>query len=460
MVTWNDENVAHLLARAGFGASAKDVVKYLKVGQAAAVEKLVAINPSAAKGPGISDYDPDTRAKLKSWWAKRMVKASSRRLQEKMTLFWHDHFATSISVTKNNLRMALQNQTFRYYGLGSFRELVYRVTKDAAMLDFLDGDRNKVGRPNENYARELQELFTLGVIDLTGVENYTQTDVSEMARCLTGFVITNDVGVFTPSRFDGGTKTLYAGKPHQATGTLGVEDGSGNQLPAHLNALDALFAHRDSDTQPTLARFLAKKLWEYFAYPGPSKARVDEVAGPFVSGGYVVKDLLRAIFLHDDFYGTQAKTSAVKNPCEFAFHAIRALLAKTNGDTLPDHLADMGMTLFDPPTVNGWDGGLAWVSSGQFLARITFGQALAAGRDSTLKLTPTKLFPATATTAAEVVDALLGHLGIAARVPAGTRQALVAYFGGATNFTDPIVIEKKVRGAIALALALPECNVH
>jgi uncharacterized protein (DUF1800 family) len=461
MVAWNDENVAHLLSRAGFGASDRDRAKYLKLGQAVAVEKLASVTPSAARGRGASDYDPTTREKLKVWWAKRMVKATSRRLQEKMTLFWHDHFATSITVTKNNLRMALQNQTFRFYGLGSFRELVYRMTKDAAMLDFLDGDRNKIGKPNENYARELQELFTLGVIDLNGVENYTQTDVSDMARCLTGFVIQNDVGVFDPSRFDGGTKTLYAGRSFPAaTGNIGIEDGSGNQLPPTRNALDVLFTHRDSDGQLTVPRFLGKKLWEYFAYPGPSKTRIDEVAAPFIAAGFLVSDLLRAIFLHDDFYSDEAKTSSVKNPCEFAFHGIRALAGRTNGATLPDQLEAMGMALLDPPTVNGWDGGLSWLSSGQFLARIKFGQGLAAGRDSTLKLTPTKLFPTTATTAAEVVDALLGHLGIAARVPPGARQVLIDYFGAAPNFTDPTVIEKKVRGAIALMLALPECSVH
>jgi uncharacterized protein (DUF1800 family) len=460
MIVWNEDNVAHLLSRAGFGATDREILKYVRVGQPRTIESLVLPRPSLARGPGRSDDDALTLSKLKTWWVKRMLGSGGNRLQEKMTLFWHDHFATSIGVTQNNLRMALQNQTFRFSGLGSFKTLVYRITKDAAMLDFLDGDRNKVGRPNENYARELQELFTLGVVDLNGVENYTQTDVSEMARCLTGFVISNDLGVFQSSRFDGGTKTLYAGKSYAASGNIGIEDATGALLPPNRNAIDILFTHRDSDNQLTVPRFLAHKLWEYFAYPAPSKTLVDEVAAPFIAGGFLVSDLLRALFLHDEFYSAQAKTSSVKNPCEFAVHAFRTLLGRTNASTLPDHLEAMGMSLFDPPTVNGWDGGLAWLSTGSLLARLRFGQALAAGRDSTFYLRPNKLFLPTVTSAAQVVDVLLGRLGIAARVPAAVRQTLIDYFGGATNFTDPTVLEKKVRGVVALMLALPESHVH
>jgi uncharacterized protein (DUF1800 family) len=377
-----------------------------------------------------------------------------------MALFWHDHFANNVSVVKNNRWMANQNRTFRLYGLGSFHTLVHQITKDAAMLEFLDGDRNKVGRPNENYGRELMELFTLGVSDLNGVDNYTQNDVVAIARCLTGFVILNDAGVFDPSRFDGGTKTLFQGKSYQATGNIGVEDGSGNLLPPARNVIDILLSHRDSDGALTIPRFLAKKLWEYLAYPAPTKALLDALTVAFIANGFVIADLLRAIFLHDEFYSDAAKTSSVKNPCEYAVHAIRAFKAKTNASTLPDHLEAMGMGLFDPPNVNGWQNGLPWLSSGQFLSRLEFAQALAAGRDSTLRITPTHLIDTRATSAGPVVDALLGRLGIAAHVPAGARQALIDYFEGATSFTDPTVIEKKVRGAVALVLALPEAHLH
>jgi uncharacterized protein (DUF1800 family) len=463
MVTWNEENARHLLSRAGFGGDARDIDHFVKYGQAVAVEKLVNVKGSGSKGPGKSDNDPDDLLSLRIWWAKRMVKAKTRRVQEKMCLFWHDHFATNISVTKNNLRMALQNRTFRLYGLGPFKTLVHQITKDAAMLDFLDGDRNKVGKPNENYGRELMELFLLGVVDLNGVENYTQTDVQELARCLTGFQIVGDAGVFVPSRFDGGTKTLFTGKSYQASGVIGLEDASGNPLPPAQNLVDILFTHRDSDPSGgalTMPRFLAKKLWEYFAYPAPAKSLLDQLTPAFIAGGFVVTDLLRAIFLHDEFYSEAAKTRSVKNPCEYAFSAIRALRARTNARSLPDLLEAMGMALFDPPNVNGWANGTAWLSSGQFLSRFEFAQVLAAGRESELKLDPTRLYDPAATSADVVVDAFLAALGIASRVPGPVRQELIDYFEGATNFLDPVVIEKKVRGAIALMLQLPEFQLH
>jgi len=459
MVVWNEENAAHLLSRAGFGPAAREVSRAVRSGLASTVARLVAVKPTGAR-PSVRADDPEGLDKIRAWWIKRMVKASSRRLQEKMVLFWHDHFATSISVVDDPLHMALQNQTFRLYGLGSFHTLVHQVTKDPAMLDFLDGARNKVGKPNENYGRELMELFTLGVADLNGADNYTQADVTQMARCLTGFVISDDAGVFVPARFDAGTKTLFAGKSYQATGNIGVEDAGGNALPPPQNALDVLFTHRDSDGALTMPRFLARKLWEWFAYPEPAKALLDELTGSFIAGGFVVSDLLSAMFLHDEFYSDAAKRSSVKNPCEFAFSAIRALDARTDADGLGDRLEAMGMGLFDPPNVAGWNAGFAWLSSGQFLARLAFAQALAAGRDRTMKLTPSKLVPKLAPSPAGVVDGILDRLGIATHVPAGARQALVDYFGGATDFTDPTVLEQKVRGAVALALALPEFHVH
>ena len=462
MPVWNEENVRHLLSRAGFGADSRDVKTYLKYGHVKSVEKLVTAKPSAAHGPGKAGVDPAELAALRQWWIKRMVKAKSNRLIEKMCLFWHDHFATNQVNVDNNLWMADQNKLFRLFGMGSFHTLVFEVTRGPAMLEFLDGRRNTKTRPNENYGRELQELFVLGVIDVNGVENYTQTDVSEMARALTGWTINTNtnVGEFNVSRFDTNNKTLFQGKPYQATGNLGVVDTAGVQLPPATNIIDILFAHRDSDNELTMARFLAKKLWEWFAYPNPSVARIDEIAAPFIAGGFIIPDLLRAIFLHEDFYSEAAKTGSVKNPVEYVASAIRAVRASTNALTIADHLDAMGMQLLEPPTVNGWNAGLAWVSSGLFLARLNFAQTLAAGRDTSLKLRLGRSLDLSVPTAGELVDQILANLGIAARVPADARQALIDYFGGATDFTDATVQETKVRGAIYLALALPEASIH
>lgn len=465
MVDWNTDNVLHLLSRAGFGAKYKEASSWVRRGQALTVEFLVSQKGMNAKGPGTPDADPESLLKLQTWWAKRMATQNARRLQEKMVLFWHDHFSTQISVVKNVRQMSYQNRTFRLYGLGSFKDLVQQVTRDAAMLDFLDGKLNSKNNRNENYGREVMELFVLGVFDLNDNENYTQPDVENMARCCTGFQIdpATDLGVFNPARFDSSSKTLFPGKPHQAIGNFGFEDANG-PLPPSSNVIDVLFAHRDSDGELTMPRFLARKLWEYFAYPNPSKALVDEIAAPFIAGGFLVKDLLRAMFLHDEFYSDQAKTSSVKNPVEYALSAMRATKASSNYSQIPAMLDAMGMDLFDPPSVNGWSNGLSWLSTGQFLNRFEFAQALAAGRDiKAIKMKPTQIFDDDATSADQVVDELLGVFGIAARVPAGARQALIDYLNDPAppvSFSDPTVIEKKVRGVIALILQLPEFHIH
>ena len=466
MVDWNTENVLHLLSRAGFGAKYREVSSWQRRGQALTVEFFVSQKGMNAKGPGTPDAEPANTAKLQTWWAKRMATQNARRLQEKMVLFWHDHFATQMSVVKNNRQMAYQNRTFRLHGLGSFKTLVHQVTRDAAMLEFLDGRLNTKNNKNENYGRELMELFVLGVFDLNGNENYTQTDVEQLTRCCTGFQIdfATDLGYFNPSRFDNSAKTLFLNKSFEATGNIGFEDENGVLFPPATNAIDILFSHRDSDGELTMPRFLAKKLWEYFAYPNPSKTLIDEVAAPFIAGGFVIKDLLRAIFLHDEFYSEQAKSSSVKNPVEYALGAMRACKASSNYSQVPLYLEAMGMELLNPPSVNGWSNGLSWLSTGQFLNRFAFAQTFAAGRDIKLiKLNPKQIFDDDATSADQVVDELLGVFGIAARVPAGARQALIDYVNDPAppvSFKDTAVIEKKVRGVIALILQLPEFHIH
>ena len=460
MVIWNEENVAHLLSRAGFGGKPQEVARYAKRTQISCIAILLRPKPSRAKGPGVDDKDRDSLIKLSQWWAKRMTTQSSRRVHEKMALFWHDHFATQYSVVKNVRQMALQNRTFREFGLGSFHTLCREITRDPAMLVFLDGKDNRASKLNENYGREIMELFTVGESDQRGVANYTQSDVEEISRALTGYRIDGDVGTIRSNRFDDGDKTLFAGTSFEATGNLGVEDPSGQLFPPATNVIDILFRHRDSDGALTMPRFLGRKLWEYFAYPDPDIALVDEITTNFIAGGFVIQDLVEAIFMHDEFYSDRAKSSSVRNPVEYAISAIRGLEARGNMKELPFQFDDMGMTLFEPPSVNGWSQGLPWLSSGQFLARLDFAQACGAGRSSALKLIPKKIVPKTATTATEVVDAILKRLQIQHAVPTEARTALIDYFEGETDFRDPVVLDTKVRGAVTLILQMPEVQIH
>lgn len=464
MVVWDEENVVHLLKRAGFGPKPSDIKKFLPKGHALSVEILVGQKPSKAKGPGKPVNDKAELRKLTGWWAKRMEKQNTRRLQEKMVLFWHDHFSTQFSVVKNVRRMSYQNRTFRQFGMGDMRTLLWEVTRDAAMLEFLDGDKNKKNSLNENYGRELLELFVLGVFSFDGSEeNYTQDDVIATTRATTGFRVdrNKDLGYFDPGRFDDGPKTIFAGKPFEVTANLGVEDGNGSLLPPATNVLDVLFTHTDSSGNLTMPRFIGKKLWEYFAYPNPSATLIDEITANFRANGFVIADLLRDMLLHEEFYSPAAKASTVKNPCEFLFGSMRALDAKSKHTNTAIALEDMGMELFEPPSVNGWSNGLPWLSSGQMLARFEVGQAIAAGRDKNLVLLkPSKIIPKNASTADEIVDEILDRLGVANITPTGTRTALIDYFEGETDFESETVVETKVRGVIALALQIPEAHIH
>jgi len=231
------------------------------------------------------------------------------------------------------------------------------------------------------------------------------------------------------------------------------------QFPAATNVLDLLFAHRDSQARPTLARFLARQLFEFFAYPDPDLALVDQLADAFVASGYVTGALVQAILEHDAFYGANARTSTVKSPVELALQSLNVLGAKSSLVALPAALADMGMALFDPPLVDGWNRGGDWLDAGLALARIDFAQALAAGRSgSTYALSPTRIFDPRATDDAALVDGLLARLDV---VPSATsRQVLLDYLAGAVGLTPKDRVERKLRGVVALALSLPEFQRH
>jgi uncharacterized protein (DUF1800 family) len=448
---------AQLLRRAGFGASPRDLARFAGLSRVEAVDALLAVKPSAARGPGAYTFGTKALERLQGWWLKRML-SPRYRLQEKMVLFWHDHFPSGAAVINRLEALAEQNAMFRSHGLGSFRELVHQVTRNRAMLEYLDGRRNRVGEVNENYARELMELFTLGPVDEDGHENYTQLDVVMLSRALTGFHYDNakkPVVVLSESRFDGGQKVLFQGRPFAISGVLGVESPDGTRFPPETNVLDALFAHRDNRGRPTLARFLVRKLWAWFASPEADGALVDELSATFVASDYQIGELLRALLTHDAFYADATRRSTPKNPVEFATQALLALGVKSNGKQLPRLLSRMGMDLFDPPGVEGWQHGPAWLAASRYLARMEFAQALASGRGKNgFRFKPQ--LPVGATPASLVDDAL-GRLDL--EVSAATRQRAIDYVSEG-ELGSPEWFEKKYRGLFVLLLSLPECQVH
>ncbi len=472
-----ESDVVHLLNRAACGPARGDLKQLTGKSREQAVESLLP-KPKGGKkgkkpkkvkrirGPGGKNNSFDDLVKLSAWWLKRMTSRKSRVL-EKMVLFWHDHIPSSYDVVEDVDLLAEQNGMFRQHALGSFRDLLIDVTRDAAMLDYLDGFRNRRGSPNENYSRELMELFSLGPVDVNGVANYTQMDVVEMARATTGFGWDDPDSrkrkiVVKSNRFDGDPKTLFAGKPFEVSGNLGV--WSSNTIfvpfPSQRNVIDILLTHRDSDNRPTAARFMARKLWEWFAYPDPALALVDELADVFVQGGYVVRDLVAAILKHDEFYSSQARQSTAKTPVDFVLQTVGAIGAKAKMGEVAESLSRMGMELLNPPGVNGWNHGDAWLSASRFRARMRFAQDVASSRAKRdpYRYKAKKIYPKGVEQAPEVVDAMLERFHV--QVPAVTRDQLIQYVGANPDPKDVDWVERKFKGLLLLAMTSPEFQVH
>jgi uncharacterized protein (DUF1800 family) len=272
----DDAAARHLLRRTGFGALPKDLVKFVGLTRGEAADRLVGFRPKGFK-PMSSTID-GARAK----WIKFMMK-SRAPLPEKLVLFWHDHFATGYTKVQNIRLMANQNRTLRLGCKGDMRLLVKAVNKDAAMIEWLDTRRNRKFAVNENYARELQELFTLGVHDLRGNPTYTEADIKQIARAFSGWTYDGDTGFsyFNEDQHDfaaqfptRGQKRLFGQTvSYTPSGRLG-----GFAAPQPFNApegdteidqvTDIIFQHTDSDGENTVARRTTQRLLEFFCHGG------------------------------------------------------------------------------------------------------------------------------------------------------------------------------------------------
>ena len=458
----------HLLRRAGFGAQPGEAQQWAGRSRLAAVQSLLGTKSRKSAPPSGRNNDFDNFRKMQRWWLSQM-RSPKWRLHEKMALFWHDHFPSSYNVIFELRWLATQNGLFRAHALGNFRDLAFLVTRDAAMLSYLNGFQNRDENPNENYARELMELFVLGREDLNGQPNYTQDDVVELARACTGFGLeyrrnrrTDNVILYSDN-FDAGVKTLFAGKPYEVTGNLGVENADGVPFPADRNIIDILFTHTDSDGRPTAARFIANKLWEWFAYPDPDKVGiVDPLADAFVASNYDIRTLVFEILVHDEFYSEAAHSGTAKTPVDFANQLINALGTKSNWEALPGALERMGMDLFNPPSVNGWNHSEAWLATARFRERFYLAQRIASGRtkrDNGYLTKVDKLLDPSVTSSGDIVDTMLARFGVQG-VPAASRQALIDYLETGAALSDEEWLEVKFRGLLVLIFTLPEFQVH
>jgi uncharacterized protein (DUF1800 family) len=290
---------------------------------------------------------------LQEWWLTRMIE-TPRPLQEKMTLFWHGHFATSYRAIEDSYHMFMQNQLFRRHAVGDFGALVHGIVRDPAMLRYLNNNRNQRRQPNENLARELMELFTLG----EGNE-YTEDDIKEGARALTGYTYEDDafIGLDSQSyrqRHDDGLKRIL--------GKTGNWDGD--------DFVDIIL------TRPSCAEFICWKLYRYFVndLPGvPDRRRrryIGDLAEELRANRYRLKPVLETMFRSEHFYDPSNVGSQIKSPVQLVVQAIRTLDTPTRSlTTLLTGCDLMGQNLFFPPSVKGWDGGRAWINTSTLFIR-------------------------------------------------------------------------------------------
>jgi uncharacterized protein (DUF1800 family) len=349
----DDLKVPHLLRRAGFGASPQELEGYRDMGFTDAVQRLLdyegTAEDQASAAPQIPLVYSDRPIAnelyvLADWWLNKMAQ-TTRPLEEKMTLFWHNHFATGYSKVENGYLMYKQNEFLRQNALGNFKDILMGITSDGAMLVWLDGNANGKVDPNENYSRELMEVFT------TGRSLCTEANVQAGARIFTGFSVGADgAGVFHPDQHDDGVKT-YVGR-------------TGNFMPA--DAIEILAA------RPETAANLSTELFEFFAYPNPPAEVIERLSDLYFDSDYDVGMLVEAILTSDEFVSEEAYLANVKSPAEYVATALRSLSATAEPLSGAATIDAQGQLLFDPPSVFGWPSGMAWINSGSLVERYNF----------------------------------------------------------------------------------------
>ena len=482
----SEGDARHLMRRAGFSATRKElqVAGISGLSRGAAADRLLNYKIKSFK-PGGNDQQKQHDSLM------RYLLVTKAPVQEKLTLFWHDHFATAIAkllATNFGLAtklMAAQNKRLRTMARGDMRLLVKAMGRDAAMIEFLDTVRNDKDIPNENYARELMELFTLGVFDSAGNPNYTQQDIVQIARAFTGWRYTRTGTPYLDegqhdfnAEFSGdrGPKKIFETLGQFAGGRMFDANGEG---PVEIDTVvDILFEHRDTDGKNTIARRTARRLLEFYVGPNPSLGTIDAVvAQSSFDTTFDVQALVRAIFCNDAFYATAQPfgpgvTKSVKWPVDFAIGSMRLLGMKFAGSNkyipggsytgILTHMENMGQILLDPPSVFGWDWETSWLSSSTLLARYNFARDIVAARGGG-RFRPDKVMDMTLTDPTDIVDAVLDALDCGHNFTASERLVCEQYLtdNGATtpDLQDYDYVNEKLHGLFELVMKSPGYQV-
>jgi len=440
---WNLQRVGHLYRRAGFGANAAELEAGLKAGPDAAIAALL------KGGPGVEEFDArmdelasviartNNGQALSSWWLSRML-YTPHPLREKITLFWHNHFATSNAKVQNARLMLLQYALLHKHALGNFAVLLREMSYDPAMLVWLDGRGSKKGNPNENYARELMELFSLGI------GHYTEKDIREAARAFTGWELVGTKAVFRPEQHDAGVKRV-----------LGKQ---GAFKPDDIVAICL--------EQPACARFVCLKLFRFLVSDTlpVGQELLEPLAERFRKSGYDFADLVKTVLSSNLFFSKQAYRSKIKSPVEFALGMVRALEGRIGTTSLAQVLEQLGQNLFHPPSVKGWDGGPAWLNGQTLLYRQNLALAFCSTEDGRFgnRLDPAVLLRRHRQTTDEQRVAFLLRLFLQDDMSDATRQRLLDYARQAAASKPPVywtaddIADQRVRSLCHLVLSLPE----
>lgn len=408
---WTRARSAHLFRRAGFGATSRELDEAAKQEPADVVKKLVLPNEGNAAFERQFDElgrtmlaggNPES---LSAWWLYRMT-FTPDPLLEKATLFWHGHFATSAAKVTEAKAMLAQNDLLRKHARGDFAALVLKMSRDPAMLIYLDSATNRKTHPNENYARELMELFCLGL------GNYTEKDIQQVARCFTGWEVRRGSFVFNAYEHDVGVKSFL--------GSSGQFDGD--------DAAKVVLA------QPAAARFIVSKLLRFYVCDEPAfpEKLVEPLAKEYRENGYNTGLILGKILGSQLFFSEYALGRKIRSPIELGVGLLKSLEGQTNLNVLAQELAQLGHAPFFPPNVKGWDGGRTWINSSTLLARSNLVRQLVLGGQTRFgggnleSYLSQQGVSGPAETVAWFVDLL-----VAVPVPAAAREPLVALAGGA-----------------------------
>lgn len=426
---WTPRDAGHLLSRAQYGYSLADLDRAVAQGLPATVERLLSPQVETAEFQSAESVLRQTALAtgeindLKIWWLYRMW-SSANPLTEKMTLFWHNHFATSNDKVRSVPQMLAQNELIRSHVFGDFRQLLHGMARDTAMLVWLDGNANRKRHPNENFAREIMELFALGV------GNYTERDIQEAARAFSGWHVREGAFWFNALQHDTSTKTVF--------GQTGNFDGAA--------IVDLCLA------QPACPRFLATKLLKAFVCAEPTEPMIAAVAQRIHRHDYATAPVLRELLQSRLFFDADHRRSLIKSPLDVVVGSLRALAASVKWPAVLKRLADLGQDVFEPPSVKGWEGGRLWINSSTLLMRTNFATELASG-DQIATLLQAVLDCAGGT--GESVVARVERLLLESDVSPEFHAEIIAHHQRA----DGNAVQK-LRSVLQLIMSLPEYQVY